>query len=278
MRIIYSSQYRICDISASCSRKALTDRYSYSNWISRRSPYKLSWTKSLAETISTRVKKKWNIKVLVIDLDNTLWNGAIADVGIEGLQMSPPSLMGQVFLDFQKFIKERQREGIILCISSKNNINDAEQAIKKSSVLKWSDFIHHEVSWNRKSEAILRVSKSLNIGLSDICFIDDSSFERNEVRQALPDVIVPELPSKTEEWITYLIESGYFIQQNELTENDSNKTSMYKARKEVEELKQSTDSIEKFLEKCEVKIRIGESLETDMPRHRQLIKRQTNSD
>ena len=73
----------------------------------------MTWIKLLADRISKRVNKIYAIKAIVVDLDNTLWHGAIADVGVDGLQMSPPSLLGQVFGDIQKFIKERQKEGIV---------------------------------------------------------------------------------------------------------------------------------------------------------------------
>ena len=149
--------------------------------------------------------------------------------------MSPPSLLGQAFGDIQKFIKERQKEGIVLCISSKNKMKMQKRQCKEV-FFKWDDFIIHEVSWGRKSEAIARIAKSLNIGKSSICFLDDSAFERNEVRQADQEVIVPELPRRPEHWIPFLQESGYFVQQNELTENDTKKTSMYQARRETEEL------------------------------------------
>ena len=59
--------------------------------------------------------------------------------------MSPPSLLGQVFGDIQKFIKERQKEGIVLCISSKNKMEDAKDAMQRSAVFKWDDFVIHEV-------------------------------------------------------------------------------------------------------------------------------------
>ena len=187
--------------------------------------------------------------------------------------MSPPSLLGQVFGDIQKFIKERQKEGIVLCISSKNKMEDAKDAMQRSAVFKWDDFIIHEVSWGRKSEAIARIAKSLNIGKSSICFLDDSAFERNEVRQADQEVIVPELPKRPEHWIPFLQESGYFVQQNELTENDTKKTSMYQARRETEELRKTYNSIDEYLEKCEVRINITKTTDADLPRHRQLIKK-----
>ena len=69
----------------------------------------MTWIKLLADRISKEVNKIYAIKAIVVDLDNTLWHGAIADVGVDGLQMSPPSLLGQVFGDIQKFIKERQK-------------------------------------------------------------------------------------------------------------------------------------------------------------------------
>ena len=67
-------------------------------------------------------------------------------------------------------------------------------------------------------------------------------------------MIVPELPKRPEHWIPFLQESGYFVQQNELTENDTKKTSMYQARRETEELRKTYNSIDEYLEKCEVRI------------------------
>jgi len=50
----------------------------------------------------------------------------------------------------------------------------------------------------------------LNIGFDSMVFIDDNPFERNMVRQNVPDICVPEMPEDQGEWLEYLYSLNLF--------------------------------------------------------------------
>jgi FkbH-like protein len=117
-----------------------------------------------------------NIKCVVWDLDNTIWQGIIledADVSVR------PAV-----IDIIKALDER---GILQSISSKNDFNAAWQKLDEYGVAEY--FLYPQINWNRKSESIRIIAVSLNIALDSIAFIDDQIFERAEVKYALPEVL-----------------------------------------------------------------------------------------
>jgi FkbH-like protein len=133
------------------------------------------------------------IKCVAWDLDNTLWEGVIGDVGHENVSVKHEAL---------KSIKKFDEMGILQTIVSKNTYEIAWAKIEELELQDY--FLYPAINWGRKSESLKTIAKELNINIDTFAFIDDSSFERNEVKSALPQVRVfdvvelPELLSKTE--------------------------------------------------------------------------------
>lgn len=115
------------------------------------------------------------IKCLVWDLDNTLWDGTLA----EGDDVSPKR-------DSLRIIETLDGRGILQSIASKN---DHDSAFAKLQELGLADyFLYPQINWNSKSHSIKRIADSINIGIDSIAFIDDQSFEREEVSFTHPEV------------------------------------------------------------------------------------------
>lgn len=151
------------------------------------------------------------IKCIATDLDNVLWGGAIGDDGLEGILLGDYDA-GNVFVNFQRFLLELKRRGIILAVISKNDEQTARLPFQQhpSMVLKESDFAVFIANWEPKPQNILRLQEKLNIDLSSIVFLDDRSFERNAVRSQLPSVIVPELPEDPALYLQTLSDMNLF--------------------------------------------------------------------
>ena len=134
----------------------------------------------------------------MLDLDNTLWGGVIGEDGIGGIELSTTK-EGSRYRDFQKRIKEIKEEGAILAVVSKNNIEDALDGINNhpDMILREKDFVAIKANWEPKPVNIGELAKELNIGLDSFVFIDDNPIEREAVKTALPQVIVPEFPKDT---------------------------------------------------------------------------------
>src|SRR5262249_53715036 len=92
-------------------------------------------------------------KVLVLDLDNTLWGGVLGEDGAEGIKLSEEGA-GKAYRDFQKAIKALKSLGVLLALNSKNNEDEVRRLFDNSPmmVLKYDDFISCRVNWNNKAD------------------------------------------------------------------------------------------------------------------------------
>ena len=125
-------------------------------------------------------------KCLVLDLDNTLWGGVIGDDGLQNLILGKDHPVGEAYLDFQRYVKDLQRRGVILAVCSKNDDENAKEGFSHpDSVLKFEDFSAFKANWNTKPENIREIAAELNIGLDSIVFVDDNPAERALVEEQL---------------------------------------------------------------------------------------------
>jgi FkbH-like protein len=135
-------------------------------------------------------------KLVVVDLDDTIWGGVVGDVGWDGLRLGGHDSVGEAFTDFQRALKSLKNRGILLAIASKNEEATALEAIRRhpEMVLQESDFAAYRINWIDKAQNVAQIATDLNLGLQSVAFIDDNPVERARVREALPEVFVPEWP------------------------------------------------------------------------------------
>jgi FkbH-like protein len=143
-------------------------------------------------------KSEKEIKVVVWDLDHTLWDGTLIEN--DEIRLKP----GVVDV-----IKTLDSRGILHSIASKNNYDDAMAKLKEFGIEDY--FLYPEIHWNTKSSSITNIQKNINIGMDTILFIDDQPFEREEVESVHPDVTtidaleynnLPDLPRLNPRFIT----------------------------------------------------------------------------
>lgn len=172
-----------------------------------------------------------NKKLIILDLDNTLWGGVVGENGWEGITLGGHDFKGEAFVDFQKTLKSFERRGIQLAIISKNDELVALEAINNhpNMVLKESDFCAWRINWNDKAENIKLLINELNIGLDSVVFIDDNPAERQRVRTAYPDILVPDWPVDVTLYASSLRKLNCF-DSLVLTKEDSQRTKMYRAQ------------------------------------------------
>lgn len=184
----------------------------------------------LSRNISLIIKSLYgkNKKAMVLDLDNTLWGGVIAEEGKDNIEIGQETSVGQAYCEFQTFIKKHKDLGILLNISSKNDENIAMEGLKlKDSVLTKEDFIIVKTNWEPKSINITEIIRELGIMPDSIVFIDDNPAERELVAGQIPQVCVPEL-SRVENYIKEISENGYF-EVTRFSDDDQKRTAMYQA-------------------------------------------------
>lgn len=194
--------------------------------------------------LSHIIKSIWgkNKKAMVLDLDQTLWGGVVGDDGPEKLELGQETSMGQVYQEFQQYIKAHKDLGILLNVNSKNEEENALAGLRHpDGVLKPEDFIVIKANWETKSRNIIEIADTLNIGRDALVFVDDNPREREIVRQQVPEVAVPEMTEgeslTPDRFIKIMDKNGYF-EVIGLSEDDKKRNEMYKAnalRKSQEE-------------------------------------------
>lgn len=187
-----------------------------------------------------------NKKAFVLDLDNTLWGGVVGEDGADNIEIGQETSVGQIYREFQQYIKEYRSLGVILNINSKNDYDNAISGLMRpDSILKPDDFIVIKANWNAKDRNIIEIAEELNIGVDSIVFVDDNPAERQIVSSQLQDVAVPEIGG-SESYIKILDRSGYFEVTN-YSEDDFKRNEMYKANAERIKLKATFADYKEFL-------------------------------
>jgi FkbH-like protein len=151
-------------------------------------------------------------KCLVLDLDNTLWGGAIGDEGLAGIVLGQGSAAGEAFLSVQRAAKVLKERGVILAVSSKNDDAVARSAFREHSemILRETDIAVFQANWTDKASNLEAIAGALSIGLDALVLLDDNPAERAQARAALPMVAVPELPVDPAHFARTLLAAGYF--------------------------------------------------------------------
>lgn len=192
-----------------------------------------------------------NKKTLVLDLDNTLWGGVIGDDGQDGIEIGEETGKGQVYKEFQEYIKAQKDIGIILNVSSKNDKDNALAGLNHpDGVLKPDDFLYIAANWEPKSGNIRDIAESMNILPDSVVFVDDNPAEREIVRQQLSSVSVPDI-GEAEDYIRIIDRSGFF-ETTALSSDDLKRADMYKENAKRLELESSFSDYGDYLKSLEM--------------------------
>lgn len=212
-------------------------------------------------------------KVLVLDLDNTLWGGVVGEDGVHGIVLSE-SLLGAAYRDAQKRILEIKNTGAVLAIASKNNPEDVKTVFRENPhmVLKESDFVSMKINWGPKSANIQDMAKELNLGLDSFVFLDDNEVEREAVRQALPMVAVadfPADPAMLPETIRRIYEQYFWCASP--TAEDAVRTIQYRQEAERKQDFSEAVSMEDYLRSMDIHVVINHVRQEQYERTVQLL-------
>jgi FkbH-like protein len=166
-------------------------------WCQARQALSPTFLPPLAKSVSDTLLAELgvSVKCVVLDLDNTLWGGILGDDGLEGIEIGHTE-MGLAFHRFQRSLVELKNRGLLLAVCSKNQ-NDSVLTVLRDHpdmVLHEDDFVAVVANYEDKASNLIGLQKTLNLGFDSFVFLDDSPYERDLVRQAFPDIQVPDLP------------------------------------------------------------------------------------
>jgi FkbH-like protein len=151
-------------------------------------------------------------KVLILDLDNTVWGGVVGDDGVEGIRVAQGDAAGEAHLAVQRLALELRQRGVVLAVSSKNTDEIARAPFERhpEMLLKLDHIAVFQANWNDKATNIQAIAEELSLSLDSMVFLDDNPMERGLVRRLLPEVAVPELPEEPALFARTLAAGGYF--------------------------------------------------------------------
>lgn len=197
-----------------------------------------------------------NKKVLNLDLDNTLCGGVIGDDGPENIEIGQETSLGQTYAEFQDYLKQHKKLGVLLSVNSKNNEETALSGLERAdSVLKREDFVAFRANWEPKSHNLYATAEELKLLPESFVFVDDNPAEREIVRQEVPGAAVPEI-TKVEEYIRVLDRSGFFEVTN-FSEDDLKRNEMYLANEQRNRMQKNFSDYGDYLRSLEMKAQIG---------------------
>ncbi len=193
-----------------------------------------------------------NKKGFVLDLDNTLWGGVVGDDGVDNIVLGPEEPEGQVYSEFQRYVKEHKQIGVILNINSKNDYENAISGIKHpDSEFSPDDFVEIKANWNTKDRNFSDIADELNLLPESLVFVDDNPAERHIVSEQLPGVCAPEIGA-VQNYIQVIDRSGFF-EVTALSKDDMNRNEMYRENARRAQLQASFSDYNEYLLSLEMK-------------------------
>lgn len=211
-------------------------------------------------------------KVLVLDLDNTLWGGVVGEDGVGGIKIGPPSAEGEAYQELQDYAKELQQRGVLLAVCSKNNEADALLPFEQHEAmrLRRNDFVAFVANWTDKATNLAAMAEDLSLGLDSFVFLDDNPLERALMRRHCPAVIVPE-GGPTPWQMLSALRRGQYFESLTLTREDLERHQSYRANVERRKVEKNSASLEEFLAGLEMVAENGAVDAATLSRVTQLI-------
>lgn len=211
-------------------------------------------------------------KVLVMDLDNTLWGGIIGDDGLHGIKMGAGDSIGEAFSEVQTMAKALKTRGVVLAVCSKNTKEIALSPFQKHPEmrLKEEDVSIFQANWIDKAANIQYIARALNLGLDSLVFMDDNPAERERIRQELPEVAVLEMGNDPSYYPFILSNCGYF-ETFHLSDEDLKRSEYYKNNIRRDEVRANASSVEHYLQSLAMKITFSSFDKLNRQRILQLI-------
>jgi FkbH-like protein len=211
-------------------------------------------------------------KVLVLDLDNTLWGGVIGDDGIEGIELGGVSPRGEAFQAFQSYIHSLIQRGMLLAVCSKNDFEIAMEPFRRhpEMILKEHHFVSFKSNWEPKGKNLIEMSEELNLGLDSFIFVDDNPAEIENVRQFAPDVTAIHLGPDPSFYTRQLQESRLF-ERLAVTREDTVRTEQYRVESVRRRALSSSANMDEYLRSLEMVGKFSSFNSIDLPRIAQLV-------
>ena len=196
------------------------------------------------------------VKIVIWDLDHTLWHGILVEDGVDGIKLKP---------GIADVIKELDSRGIVNSVASKNDYDNAMKQLERFGLKEY--FVFSRISWDPKGSAVKQIIKDFNVGADTVVFIDDQPFERDQVRQMEPKVRTLDAM----EYINILQWPGFNPQQS--MESAGRRQQYVMQREREAALEGFSGEYMDFLRECRIQLTIVRSAGAMADRLHELVQR-----
>ena len=264
----------LVDVEALAAQVGLGLWYDHTQYMTARLPFADECVPLYAEHVLRVVgaMRGRSRKVLVVDLDNTLWGGVVGEDGIDGIQLGQGDPRGEAFLCVQRAALALKQRGVLLAVCSKNDEPVARKAIREhpEMLLHENDFSAFQINWEDKATNLKILAERLSLGLASFVFLDDNPFERAQVRQFVPQVMVLELPSDPASYASVLMNAGLF-EAVTFSQEDHTRVEQYAANTRRDTLRAQSCDLGAFLRSLQMEAIFTTGGEVGWSRFAQLI-------
>ena len=195
-------------------------------------------------------------KVLVTDLDNTLWQGILGEDGQAGLRCDD-EYPGGFHRALQRALLDLRERGVLLAVASKNNEDEAMAALREHPhlLLRPDHFACIRCNWTDKATNLREIAQELNVGLDSLVFLDDNPAERDHIATAAPEVHVLDAAEAPAGFEAAVREFALF-ERLTLSAEDRARSELYQTRKKSETARAAAGSLEDYYRSLEQVVEI----------------------
>lgn len=242
-------------------------------WYLGRIPFSVEVSGKISDAYCSFIRNEMGrtARLIILDLDNTLWGGVLGEEGIKGIKIGG-DFPGNAFKDFQSTLIKLKSRGIALAVVSKNDEAIGLRALNEhpENLIRENDLAAYRINWTEKYLNIIEICDELSLGLQNILFVDDNPVEREKVRVNLPEVEVLDLPKDVSLYRSALLGSTHLGLSN-FSSEDLNRSESYKKLKDFRKSKGSFKNINDFYMGLGIEVFIQEINEGNFSRASQLI-------
>jgi FkbH-like protein len=260
------------DLSAIAARIGMDQWLDPERWFSYKIANTVEATFAMAKSLTALVCAMYgrSRKVLVLDLDNTLWGGVIGDDGVDKILIGRETPVAEAYTAFQEYCLRLRDRGILLAVCSKNNAEVAQSGFTHpDSVLKLEHFSAFKANWEPKHENILAIAQELNLGVDSFVFVDDNPAERAIVEAQVPGIAVPNVGNEVAKYQS-IIDAGRYFESVSLGKEDLVRSQLYAENSQRTKLAQKFTNYGEYLDSLEMMAEIDVFNATYMERIAQL--------
>ena len=211
-------------------------------------------------------------KVIVLDCDDTLWEGICGEDGPSGVSIDPPRRA------LQDFMLQQRDAGMLLCMASKNNEQDVLDVFAQhpEMPLQLRHFTTWRINWESKADSLVALAEELSLGLDSFIFVDDNPKECAEASERLPELLSLALPANIEE-TPHFLDHVWAFDHAVITEEDRNRNAYYSQTQKFGNEIRKTTNLAEFMANLQLKLDITPLTEERCRAQRSLRSGRTNS-